>query len=210
MQIFYEALTNRSMSIHSAFIITISFFLLYNFPAQAESSKVEIKEYGLITPPACITDTGQRIQFYPGTSEQIVEFGGFLAAAGDFEVGKNGGIVNEDRIYYDESNMPFLHPLFQEWLFHHECAHVQLDHLEIPVQQRLGQYWTIEQGADCAAFDELKKDSDAFKEDAAFILENFRFIANSIMPAPAGKEDAKKQFVDQRIANMMACPVFNN
>ncbi len=172
--------------------------------------QLEIKEYGLITPPACIVDSNREIKVYPGTSEQIVNFGGFLAAAGDFEVGKDGGIVHEDRIYFDESNMPFLHPLLQEFLFRHECAHVKLDHLDIPRTKRLGRYWDIEKGADCQALLEMKQDSPDFSQEAESILQHFNLIANAIMPAPPGKEAVKQQFIDQRIANMRKCNAFQS
>ena len=177
--------------------------------AQNASPEVDIKEYGLIDPPACVTSSGKTIQYYPGTSEQIVQFGGFLAAAGDFEVGKNGGIVNEDRIYYDETNMPFLHPLFQEFLFRHECAHVTQSHLEIPVGERMGQYWTIEQGADCEALAEISEGNSNFAEDANTVLTNFEKIANIMMQSGGGNAEAREKFVNQRLANMMECPVFN-
>ncbi len=202
----------KTLSLISAFSIAsiVSLSPAFAQSNPADGYQPEIRNYGLITPPVCTTEQGETIQHYAGTSEQIVQFGGFLAAAGDFEVGKNGGIVNEDRIYYDETNMPYLHPLFQEFLFHHECAHVQLSHLDIPINQRQSQYFPIEQGADCAAFQEIKEDSDDFAADAALILSNFRYIANTIMPAAPGKEGVREQFVDQRIENMLACPALQN
>ena len=170
----------------------------------------EIKKYGLITPPTCITPDGEKIGIYPGTSEQIVSFGGFLAAAGDFEVGKNGGIVNEDRIYYDETNMPFLHPLFQKFLFHHECGHITRGHLEINPLQRQTMYFKLEQEADCEGLAAIKETSDNFSHDSEIVISNFTFIAEKIMPAATpAQEAARAKLIQQRVKNIHACPVFS-
>ncbi len=196
-------------TILSFFSIGFVTFALLSQTASSQA-KPEIKNYGLIDPPICKTQTGEIIKHYPGTSEQIVQFGGFLAAAGDFEVGKNGGIVNEDRIYYDETNMPYLPPLLQSFLFHHECAHITLSHLEIPPVERQSLYWKTEQSADCAAFKEIKNESTDFENDANIILTNFAFIANEIMKSSPGNEESRAKFISKRVENMQSCPAFKN
>ena len=205
-------MTSQKPALLPSFLIAAFLTLspIYNEAAAEETAeeKLEIRNYGLITAPACVTPEGVTIGIYPGTPEQIVSFGGFLAAAGDFEVGINGGIINEDRIYYDQINMPFIHPLLQEFLFHHECAHITLNHLEIPPIRRQGMYFPLEQAADCVALEKIQEESDNFERDAETVLANFAFIAERIMPAAPGREAIRTRFIEQRIENMRACPVF--
>lgn len=137
----------------------------------------------VITPPSCINNLGETVQFVSRTTNQ----GRFAAGMANRDADGKPVIY---RMNYEKAD-----PAFQRFVDYHECAHHQVGHVDRPHPPRNSyEHLMNESIADCVAILRVREEAD---ESFSAVIESLE-SAMTLVGFP-------KSSTDSRLSNIMNC-----